>query len=119
MTEAEIANTAMSAFKYQASGTNCFGGYQRIVSTNLRTEVQDLMVRNLDAFAVLMMLRAHHFFHDEFHVANAMAETMGGWRRERFAAARKALEGGWIEMVRRPSDATGPALYRWVNRSRA
>jgi hypothetical protein len=115
MTQTEIFNSAKSALRYEAAGLNGFG-HQRVVSSNFDTEVKELAARDVHALALLMMLRGHHFHEEEFFVANAMAESLG-WTRKRFAAARKFLEGGWIEMVRRPTSATGPALYRWVDRS--
>jgi hypothetical protein len=73
--------------------------------------VDDLMMRDPDAFTLLMFLRRHHWGRD-FPLANETCTLMpgGGWRRQRFTAARASLiESGYLEVV---SPAT-----RWPRRA--
>jgi hypothetical protein len=92
LTAAEVHAIVLSAWKYQTSGRNWFGdGGVQVVA---HEEVDGLLSDDPDGFLLLTILRRHHWGSDEFVVANAMHEIMpeGGWRRERFTAARKRLE---------------------------
>jgi hypothetical protein len=69
--------------------------------------LDDLMMRDPDAFNLLMYLRRHHWGRD-FYLANEACNLMpaGGWRRQRFTAARSRLiEGGYLSVVK-------PATFR-------
>ena len=64
--------------------------------------LDDLMMRDPDAFNLLMYLRRHHWGRD-FYLANEACSLMpaGGWRRQRFTAARSRLiEQGYLEVVK-------------------
>jgi hypothetical protein len=114
MPPAEVVKTAASAWAKEQAGDNWFGRGERVVLQH--SEIDRLLYEAPDAFLLLTALRRHHWGPREFVIANAMAETMpgGGWRRQRFAAARAKLEAaGEIEMARPPSKANGPALYRF------
>ena len=109
----QVMKVAKSAWKYTEKGRNWFGVGKRIISTH--DEVDGLLRERPDAYLLLTILRRHHWAR-EFVVANAMAAEMpgGGWRRERFAAARSELERrGFIVQVRPAMKGVGPALYKW------
>jgi hypothetical protein len=111
--DSEVLKIVASAWAKQISGSNWFGRGERI--TFAHAEVDDLLQQWPDAFILLTILRRHHWGR-AFVVANAMAATMpgGGWRRERFAAARKRLEEiGEIEVVTAASRFSGPTTYRF------
>lgn len=110
--DSEVLRVVASAWAKQMAGENWFGTGERIVIAH--NEVDGLLNRDPDAFILLTVLRRNHWGR-EFVVANAMAETMpgGGWRRERFAAARKRLEtAGEIVRLSDASRWQGPARYR-------
>jgi hypothetical protein len=116
LSDAEISRTVDSAWGYTERGENRFGAGRRVQFEH--EEVDALAGEHPDAFALLGLLRRHHW-NREFVVANALAKTLGpkGWRRQRFAAARQVLEQqGRIIMIRAPAKDRGPALYRWPDR---
>jgi hypothetical protein len=83
-------------------GENWFG-----IGRYVRVEhklVDDLMMRDPDAFLLLTYLRKHHWGRD-FYLANEACELMpgGGWRRQRFTAARARLINGGHLMVVKPA----------------
>lgn len=86
-------------------GENWFG-----VGRHVRIDhalVDDLMMGDPDAFTLLMFVRRHHWGRD-FCLANEACNLMpgGGWRRQRFTAARSRLiEGGYFIVVK-------PATFR-------
>lgn len=108
----EISRTVRSAWGYTERGENRFGAGNRVEITH---DEVDALLGVPDAFILLAKLRRHHWG-SSFVVANALAGQFGpkGWPRKRLAAARRVLEEhGKIIMIRRPSKAAGPALYRW------
>ena len=110
----EVVKTAESAWEYEQRGENWFGRGRQVVSTH--DEVDGLMMQAPDAFLLLNLLRRHHNGKDEFIIANKMADNMpcGGWRRQRLAAARSALEAyGKIKLIRKASTWHGAAVYKW------
>lgn len=111
LSDVEVLGIVASAWSKQILGENWFGGGQRLVLDY--ADVDGLMSMDPDGFLLLTRIKRHHWGR-EFAVANAMHKTMpgGGWRRERFTAARKRLEQlGEIVMVR-PQSRTRPAVYR-------
>ena len=79
--------------------------------------IDHLMMRDPDAFTLLMFLRRHHWGRD-FYLANETCDLMpgGGWPRKRFAGARSRLiERGYLFVVKpatiRPQS---PMLLRLV-----
>jgi hypothetical protein len=112
--DSELLRIVSSSWGYHQAGRNWAGSGQQVVLSHAEI---DLYADAPDALLLLTVLRRHHWGRD-FVVANAMAETMpgGGWRRQRFAAARALLEvRGALHLVRPHSKATGPALYRFTN----
>jgi hypothetical protein len=64
--------------------------------------VDDLMMRDPDAFTLLMFVRRDHWGRD-FRLANEACALMpgGGWRRQRFTAARaRLIEGKYIKVIK-------------------
>jgi hypothetical protein len=112
--DSELVRIVASTWKYHQSGRNWAGSGQQVVLSHAEI---DLYADAPDALLLLTILRRHHWGRD-FVVANAMKETMpgGGWRRQRFTAARALLEiRGSLRLVRAHSKVTGPALYRFAN----
>jgi len=113
LSDSEVLRIVASAWSKELSGENWFGIGQRLVINH--AEVDDLLYTDPDAFLLLTILKRHHWGR-EFVVAKAMASTMpgGGWRRERFAHARKRLEElGEIVMITPASRHSGPAVYKF------
>jgi hypothetical protein len=111
----EVIRIAASAWAKQQDGSNWIGSGQRVVSTF--DDIDGLLVVNPDAFILLTMLKRHNWG-SIFYAANAMAKTMpgGGWRRQRFTAARKYLvDSGQLICVRPASRENGAAIYRFAN----
>jgi hypothetical protein len=112
LSDEEVIRIVASAWAKELAGENWFGrGGQVIVSA---AEVDELLRQDPDAFVLLTVLRRHHWGRS-FAIANAMADTMpgGGWRRQRFASARRNLEAwGLIEQLRAASKHQGPAVYK-------
>ncbi|MCO5157488.1 MAG: bifunctional DNA primase/polymerase [Aquamicrobium sp.] len=109
--DAEVLKIVASAWKYEMEGKNWFGHGARIVFE--ADEVDSLAASNPDAFALLTILRRHHWGRD-FVLAKAFAESLG-WTLPRFKSARaELLERKLIECVhaggRGPKD---PPLYRF------
>jgi hypothetical protein len=109
----EVLQIVASAWAKELAGENWFGRGSRVVLD--AAEIDGLLNSDPDAFVLLTMLRRHHW-RRQFVIANAMADSMprGGWRRQRFAAARRRLiEIGAIEEIRPPSPQRGPAVYQF------
>ena len=110
LSDAEVIGIVNSACKYTAEDKNFFIKPRVDIS---HAEVDELMSENPDAFLLLAKLRRHNWAGD-FIVANAMAKTMGGWSRQRFAAAKAELEHrGKIICLRRGNGVQGAPLYAW------
>jgi hypothetical protein len=78
-------------------GENRFGVGKHVLSTHAL--IDDLMLRNLDAYALLTLLKRHHWGR-QFYFANAIGECLG-WGHVRVAAARKALiDEGHVTIIR-------------------
>lgn len=110
--DAEVIRIVASAWSKELSGANWFGSGRRLVVDH--ADVDGLMQEDPDAFILLTKLKRHHWGRP-FVVANAMHKTMpaGGWRRERFTAARNRLELiGEIILVT-PASRHSPAVYRF------
>lgn len=114
LSESEVVKTAKSAWSYEQRGMN-FVGSGAVMSNH--AEIDSLLQRDPDAYVLLTLLRRWNGGEreGEFYVANAMHETMpgGGWRRQRFCAARAALETAGKIICIRPATPTTPARYRW------
>lgn len=107
----EVVKTAGSAWKIQQEGRNFIGSGRVLVIP--RKHVDDVMMQEPDAFLLLVLLSKEHLGRrDHFFVGNEMATIMpkGGWRRQRFAAARKVLvEMGYLAIVQKPRNVEGGA----------
>jgi hypothetical protein len=82
-------------------GENWFGVGRQHVRID-HSLVDDLMMRDPDAFILLSFLRRHHWGR-EFYLANETCSLMpgGGWPRKRLAAARtRLIEGGYLNVVK-------------------
>jgi hypothetical protein len=112
MDDAEVMKITASAWSYEEQGLNFVGIGQSVAVSH---DEIDLMSREPDAFMLLCLLRRHHW-NRTFVIANAMADTMpgGGWRRQRFTAARAVLERERKILPIRAATRWGPALYRWT-----
>jgi hypothetical protein len=104
----EVIKTATSAWKMEIEGRNWIGG--GVVAIR-HTEIDTLAYTDHAAFAVLSVLRRHHWG-GTFVVANSMAEQFG-MGPKRFAQIRAKLER--LGLIVRVADATpwSPASYRW------
>ena len=96
-------------------GENMFGIGQHVLIDHAM--IDDLMVRDPDAFNLLLMLKRQHWGRD-FYFGNAMRETMGGWDRERFARARKTLIEKGLVMVISPTTPRSPMRCRLTDTKR-
>jgi hypothetical protein len=110
LADSEVVKTAKSAWGNTERGENRFGRPGIFFDTE---EATRLITFDQDLFVLLAFLRAHNGPTRTFIAANALAKELG-WGRKRLANARKRMEGIYIEMVRRPSEVKGPALYRWL-----
>lgn len=109
----EVLRIVASAWAKELTGTNWFSRGGRVVFE--RSQIDDLLKQDPDAFLLLTILKRHHW-NREFYIANAMHETMpgGGWPRKRFAAARKRLlEAGEVEETRAAGGPNRPALFKF------
>lgn len=78
--------------------------------------IDEILMKDSDAFTLLMVLRRHHWGRP-FAMANEMHAIMpdGGWRRQRFTAARDRLVNQW-KLVReiRPASFRPPRAAQFV-----
>src|SRR5262249_50062481 len=109
LTEDEVLKVAKSAWDYTQRGENRFGRPGVFFDAE---EANRLITSDADLFLLLAFLRANNGPESTFWVANGLAKRFG-WGSKRLAATRRRLETTHIRMVRRPSTASGPALYRW------
>jgi hypothetical protein len=100
LTDAEVVAKCRHWWRKTERGENKWGiGQFTTVDHKL---IDDLMMRDLDAFTLLMFARRHHWGRD-FYLANEACDLMpgGGWRRQRFTAARSRLiDGGYLIVVK-------------------
>jgi hypothetical protein len=109
LSDTEVTNTAASAWGYTCQGLNRFGQH----GVYLASEEIAAMIRDQDAFILLMFLRAHNGPHALFMCANTLTEKFS-WTRHRLAAARSRLiELHYIKPVRQAGRGN-PALFRWT-----
>ena len=112
MADGEVVKTALSAWRYEAEGTNWIArGKQR----QAPTEPDGLIWESPDGFILFKVLRYYNAGRARFFIANEMAKTMPPkpWKRERLASARKALlDHGHITLIRRASTGRA-AVYAW------
>lgn len=107
----EILKIVASAWGYECEGKNWFGIGGRVVFA--AREVDDLAAQDPHAYALLGLLRRHHWGRD-FILAKAYADELG-WTLRRFKAARdELLQRNLIVCVhaggRGPND---PPVYRF------
>ncbi|MDP5306384.1 bifunctional DNA primase/polymerase [Paracoccus spongiarum] len=107
----EILKIVASAWGYECEGKNWFGVGGRVVFA--AREVDDLAAQDPHAYALLGLLRRHHWGRD-FILAKAYADELG-WTLRRFKAARdELLQRNLIVCVhaggRGPND---PPVYRF------
>jgi hypothetical protein len=109
LTDDEVMKVAKSAWGYTQRGENRFGRPGVFFEPE---EANRLITSDQDLFILLAFLCANNGPASTFMVANGLAKKFG-WGLKRFAATRRRLETTRIRMVRPPSTASGPALYRW------
>jgi hypothetical protein len=111
MEDAEVTTVASNAWGYEQRGQNRFGKHGAWFPLD---EVKR-MIDDQDAFLLLAFLRAHQGPDATFMCANGLAETFG-WRRQRFAEAKRSLiDMGYLRVLRQAGQHN-PALYRWGRR---
>jgi hypothetical protein len=90
LTDAEVVAKCRYWWKKTERGENKWGIGQ--FTTVDHVLIDSLMMSDPDSFALLMFLRRHHWGRP-FYLANEMHTAMpgGGWRRQRFTAARGRL----------------------------
>jgi hypothetical protein len=104
----EVIAAAHSAWEYTLKGQNWFGRHGAWLP---KEEVNGLATES-DALFLLLFLRANQGPNALFICANALADKFG-WRRHRFAEARRRLtELGKIEPVRQAGYGRA-TLFRW------
>lgn len=118
LTDAEIVDKVRYWWLKTERGENKWGiGQFSIIDHSV---IDELLIKDSDAFTLLMIIQRHHWGRS-FHMANEMCNSMpdGGWRRQRFTAARKRLVNQW-KIVREISPASfnppRAALYILVDR---
>jgi hypothetical protein len=97
LTDAEVVAKCQYWWRKTERGENRWGiGQFTTVDHKL---IDEMMMTDPDAFTLLMVLRRHHWGR-QFVVANDMCAMMpgGGWRRQRFTAARDRLAKQWNEI---------------------
>lgn len=107
----EVLRVVASAWGYETEGKNWFGIGGRVIFA--ADEVDDLAAQDPHAYALLGLLRRHHWGRD-FVLAKTYADSLG-WTLRRFKAARDVLlERGLIICVhpggKGPND---PPQYRF------
>jgi Bifunctional DNA primase/polymerase, N-terminal/Primase C terminal 1 (PriCT-1) len=104
----EVVRVAKSAWGYTERGENRIGTPGGFFPA---PEVNHLIQTNQDAFVLLAFLRANNGPSRTFMATNTLAEKLG-WTRKRIAAARRFLQGNYIDQVR-PASSGSPALFKW------
>jgi hypothetical protein len=100
---------ASNVWDYEASGNNRCGTHGAWFPIE---EIASMLHGDQDAFVLLAYLRAQQGPSSTFMCANGLAETFG-WRRHRFAEARRRLiEMSYIVQIRKPHQGL-PALFQW------
>jgi hypothetical protein len=115
LTDAEIVTKCKHWWDKTQRGENKWGIGQ--FTTVDHTLIDRLMMRDPDAFILLMLLERTHWGRN-FYFANAMHKSMpdGGWRLKRFTAARERLiQAGHVIVLRRRTP-TDPALCKLRSR---
>ena len=103
-----MTSLVASAWRYQQEGRNFVGRGRAVVTPH--AEVVLLAATDPNAFALLAILRSHHWGRSEFAIAKAMLSSLG-WTLRRFYAARaKLIELGLLSLVR-PASQHCPAIY--------
>ncbi|MGO4619059.1 bifunctional DNA primase/polymerase [Ensifer sp. 2YAB10] len=108
--DAEVLRVIASVMSYESQGKNWFGHGARVVVET--AVVDDLASSDPHAFALLSILRRHHFGRD-FALAKVFAETLG-WTLPRFKSARDVLvKRKLIECIHRGGNGPkDPPIYR-------
>lgn len=120
LSESEVVAKCRFWWSKTQKGENWYGA-GRYVKTDHKL-IDSLLMRDPDAFQLLMFLQRHHWARD-FTLANETARLLPlsgskrgqlGWDRERFAGARQRLiECRYLKVVRPASfKPNRPALYR-------
>jgi hypothetical protein len=110
--DAEVLAIVASALSYESQGKNWFGRGARVVLEH--EEVDDLASSEPYAFALLTILRRHHWGRD-FALAKVFADSLG-WTLMRFKEARAVLvKRGLIECVHPGGKGRNdPPIYRFT-----
>jgi hypothetical protein len=98
--DSEIVKRCKYWWDKTQKGENRFG-FGRYVQADHKL-IDNMMMHDPDAFMLLMFLRRQHWGRD-FYLANEASDLMpgGGWRRQRFTAARSRLiKGGHLIVVK-------------------
>jgi hypothetical protein len=117
LSDAEVVAKCRHWWKKTERGENRWGIGQ--FTTIDHSLIDEILMKDSDAFALFMVLRRHHWGRP-FAMANEMHSIMpeGGWRRQRFTAARDRLVNQW-KLVReiRPASFRPPraAEYAFVD----
>jgi hypothetical protein len=107
--DSEVVKMASSWWNKTCRGENWSGIGKMVVSTH--AEIDSLLLKNQDAYALLQVLRRYHWGRD-FHVANALNEKMG-WTLRRLQAARQYLVKDGRIIQRKAHTQRSPALFGW------
>jgi Primase C terminal 1 (PriCT-1)./Bifunctional DNA primase/polymerase, N-terminal. len=113
MPDAELVQTAKSAWGYETTGKNRFG---QAATLNLHRDVVLVhAAKNPDAFALFSILQAQHKgIRGEFSLSKAMADSIG-WHLRKFKAARDYLVSVGLLRCIRPGGRgpKDPPVYRF------
>jgi hypothetical protein len=107
LSNAEVDTKCRYWWELTQKGENRYGIGKHILINH--SVIDDLLMADPDAFALLTILRRHHWGR-EFVVANEMKILMpkGGWGRPRLSAARSKLINLGFLIVVRPASRTPP-----------
>ena len=109
LTDSEVVAKCRYWWRKTERGENRWGIGQ--FTTVDHATIDGLMMKDQDAFLLLLTLRRNHWGRLTFNIANEMHRSMpeGGWRRQRFTAARNRLVKKW-KLVReiRPASFNPP-----------
>ena len=109
MIDSRVIDTAKSIFHYLETGTLRTGEH----GAWFKKDQVDQLVHDPFLFTLIGWLKAANGPGAEFWIANGLAEKHLGWSEKQLRPVRRrAIEGGWIEMIVAPAKGRN-AVYRW------
>lgn len=109
--DAEVVKTARSAWHYQTSGLNRFGGVAHI---QVGIDEVDTLIGDRYAFPLLCLLRRHHSSAPTFVISAKPVAKIFGWKPEQIRGARARLEAQGIIRCINPGGKRKGDCSVWV-----